>query len=639
MLGLAVLGAMVRLAWLGDDAYITLRTVENALAGHGPVWNAGERVQTFTHPLWFGLLLAVRWLTGGHYMGTLVLSIACSAIGVVLLALLARRPLAIAAVLVGLLSSRAFLDYTTSGLETPLAIVLLAALALVDDRAAPGQPRLLAVGLLAALLGVTRLDLLLLAGPVLLVHLRLRGVPTQAARLLLALAPLLLWSLFATFYYGSPFPITAWAKAFGPGLPAGELGAQGLCYVEYSLRRDPATLAVIAAGVLAGLCAGRLRGRMLALGVLLSCAYVVRVGGDFMAGRFFVPPFVVAVALLARALRDAGAWPQLAFAGAAAALAFLPGRPAFLTAPAADEALPPEHGIQDERRFWAPFHGLLSPHRAELVPGRFSTALRRQGRQRPIVLGVGAAGAIPFEAGDLFHFVDPWLCDPLLMRLPVAEPGQWRIGHFTRAWPEGYAASIASGENRLRHPGLASFYDPLRLVLRANLLAPERWRALAELLTGARDAGLLAYIADDYRTPPRPTMPWQTLPSPAPEGAFWFDEPATVLPGRGGVRVALPELRTAGSLHATVAPFARYRFTFFAGDRAVGSAELSAVVDPGLPPPGDDGDMLGYLRGLVGFRRWTVPLPAGLPAFDAIEVDTLQEPWTVPALGGLEIAP
>lgn len=637
MLAFAVLAAMVRLAWLGDDAYITLRTVENVLAGHGPVWNPGERVQTFTHPLWFGLLLAARWLTGGHYMGTVVLSIACSAIGVVLLALLARRPLAIAAVLAGLLSSRAFLDYTTSGLETPLAIALLAGLALVDDRAAPGRPRLFAIGLLAALLGATRLDLLLLAGPVLLAHLRLRGVPAQAGRLLLALAPLLLWSLFATFYYGSPFPITAWAKAFGPGLPASELGAQGLCYVEYTLRRDPATLAVIAAGVLAGLCTGRLRGRMLALGVLLSCAYVVRVGGDFMAGRFFVPPFVVAVALLARALRAAGPWRQLACAGGAVALAFLPGRPAFLTAPAADKALPPEHGIQDERRFWAASLGLWSPQRVEPVPGRFSAALRRQGRQRPIVLGVGAAGAIPFEAGDLFHFVDPWLCDPLLMRLPVADPAQWRIGHFTRAWPEGYAASVASGTNRLQHEGLGRFYDSLRLVLRAPLLAPQRWRALASLLTGAADAGRLAYVATDYRAPPRGSLPLSALQPPLPEGVFWFDEPSAALPGRGGLRVTLPGLRTTVSLHATVSPFVRYRFTFRAAGRDVGSAELLAYIDPGLPPPGSDGDMLGYLRGLVGFRRWPVSLPAGLPAFDAIDVDTVQDPWTVPALGGIEL--
>lgn len=32
-------GVALRCAWLGDDAYITLRTVENAVAGDGLRWN------------------------------------------------------------------------------------------------------------------------------------------------------------------------------------------------------------------------------------------------------------------------------------------------------------------------------------------------------------------------------------------------------------------------------------------------------------------------------------------------------------------------------------------------------------------------------------------------------------------------
>ena len=46
-LGLALAAMVVRLAWLSDDAYITLRCVENLMRGHGPVWNVGERVQAY----------------------------------------------------------------------------------------------------------------------------------------------------------------------------------------------------------------------------------------------------------------------------------------------------------------------------------------------------------------------------------------------------------------------------------------------------------------------------------------------------------------------------------------------------------------------------------------------------------------
>ena len=53
-----LLAVAVRVAWLGDDAYITLRTVENWCSGLGLRWNLVDRVQTFTHPLWMLLLAA-----------------------------------------------------------------------------------------------------------------------------------------------------------------------------------------------------------------------------------------------------------------------------------------------------------------------------------------------------------------------------------------------------------------------------------------------------------------------------------------------------------------------------------------------------------------------------------------------------
>ena len=49
---------VVLTAWLGDDCYFTLRSVDNLLHGHGAVWNVGERVQAYTHPLWMLVLTA-----------------------------------------------------------------------------------------------------------------------------------------------------------------------------------------------------------------------------------------------------------------------------------------------------------------------------------------------------------------------------------------------------------------------------------------------------------------------------------------------------------------------------------------------------------------------------------------------------
>ncbi len=44
-------GTVLLNAWVCDDAYVTMRTVEAFLWGDGLVWNPGERVQASTHPL------------------------------------------------------------------------------------------------------------------------------------------------------------------------------------------------------------------------------------------------------------------------------------------------------------------------------------------------------------------------------------------------------------------------------------------------------------------------------------------------------------------------------------------------------------------------------------------------------------
>jgi hypothetical protein len=54
-------------AWMADDAFITLRTVDNFVAGHGLTWNVQERVQAYTHPLWMFLLSLLYVFTREPY--------------------------------------------------------------------------------------------------------------------------------------------------------------------------------------------------------------------------------------------------------------------------------------------------------------------------------------------------------------------------------------------------------------------------------------------------------------------------------------------------------------------------------------------------------------------------------------------
>src|SRR5689334_3670413 len=66
--------AFLRTAWVSEDAFITFRTLDNALHGFGLTWNPGERVQTYTHPLWLGLLLPTVAIFSDPYYVALALS-------------------------------------------------------------------------------------------------------------------------------------------------------------------------------------------------------------------------------------------------------------------------------------------------------------------------------------------------------------------------------------------------------------------------------------------------------------------------------------------------------------------------------------------------------------------------------------
>ena len=41
---------LINTAWIGDDAYISFRTIDNFTNGYGLTWNLNERLQTFTDP-------------------------------------------------------------------------------------------------------------------------------------------------------------------------------------------------------------------------------------------------------------------------------------------------------------------------------------------------------------------------------------------------------------------------------------------------------------------------------------------------------------------------------------------------------------------------------------------------------------
>lgn len=501
---------VVRSAWVGDDSYFTWRTIDNWVEGHGLTWNVGVRVQAFTHPLWMLVLTPFYLIIGDAYIATLVASFACTAAFVGLMFGYHRGSLpAVALAMVVLVSSKAFNDYSTSGLENPLTHALLALFFAIAWVERGGRAPLGWLSFIAALLILNRFDLSLIVLPTLLLlyvrQARRDGVGRSTGRALLGGLPLALWLLFATWYYGSPFPNTAYAK-LSTGVDRGDLYVQGVMYVADSLSRDPVTLMIIG---FTALCVVRARDwRLLPalIGGGLYLAYTVRIGGDFMSGRFFTPVLALAALILARQR-----WSPIAAAAPAGLVLIIGLTP--VGAPLAadgnygsDRALREDfkhRGIADERAAYYPYSGLLALRRTEPWP-RHSWA--QTGRDVRDALNAGDGPKMPlvrrssgfygFFAGPEALIIDiEALSDPLLARLPLDPEKEWRIGHFRRHVPAGYRESLRDGENRIRDEDLARYYDALHTITRGDLYSARRLRVIAGMLTGRYDEHLARYAA------------------------------------------------------------------------------------------------------------------------------------------------
>ena len=627
---LLLLAIAVRFAWLGDDAYITLRSVENLVSGNGLRWNAAERVWINTHALWTLLLAGGRWLTGEVYFATLGISLLLSTLGTVLVLRRATTGLPLLAVTVVLASTRAFGEYATSGLETPLTYLMLVLFcATVQCGDLTGRQRYLRAVLLCALTTCTRLDLGLLCAPAVLSTLRGVGLGACLRLGLLASAPLVAWLAFAVIYFGFPFPVVASAKAFGGGIPAMEFAQQGLRYLQFAATDDPVLVATIAVGLTIGLLQARTR--WLALGALLYLGYVVKVGGDFMAGRFCLPSFVIAIVILAQWLSQRGARTAVVVVVVALALLGCRGLPQWVRGPASDTRptltdIERNHGIVDERRLHYHALGLLAASRDIPQVGAMELMAFPNGRTTPWFLLNGAVGTAGYQMGTRGHIVDPILCDPLLARLPARDPKRWSIGHILRRIPEGYYETLATGENRLLHAGLRQYYDALRSLTRAPVFDRERLGYLVRMARGEFDAGFREFLATDYYHPPRVSMALEALPPPLPIGGYWFDEPRVRLVYDGGLSIGCggqSHRATSVRLQALGAAFFKYRVRFLDDGPVVGEAF-------GVPQPSSA--TVSPLQVAAGLHEQLVTVPPGIQ-FDTLWIDMVETPATHLATG------
>jgi arabinofuranosyltransferase len=401
--------------WIADDGLIVLRTVRNLLAGNGPVFNAGERVESNTSTAWT-YLVYLGSLVGGplrlEYVA-LALALALSVAGVVMVmlgsarlwapSLRGRRTLVLPAGALVYIAVPPARDFATSGLENGLVTAWLGGLwwmmvAWGQRRGSGGPVFTAALAFVAGLSVLVRPELALIGGLALVMMLVAES--SWARRGLIVAAGGLLpvaYQIFRMGYYGLLVPQTALAKD-----ASGSKWDQGAVYLRnftnpYALW-IPTVLLIALGAVLVAERLGtgarddapgdgrRHRTRLTAmvqspaavvafmvLSGLVQGLYWIRQGGDFMHGRVLLAPLFCVLAPIAvvPVMAPDGGWLHrerdkghllgavaaalwLALAGWAVWAASSPGM-------GRDATRVTYTGIVDERRFYSQATGHAHP--------------------------------------------------------------------------------------------------------------------------------------------------------------------------------------------------------------------------------------------------------------------------------------
>ena len=226
--------------WIADDGLIVLRTVRNLVAGNGPVFNAGERVESNTSTLWTYLIYGTHEVVGyrlelvslGLALTLSMLAVACAMLGARVMYRGTRRapaggPMLLLpfGVLVYVMLPPAR-DFASSGLETGLVICWIGVMWLGlqlwarsphrEGRLGLPAPGTAAIAFIAGLGPLVRPEMALAAA----VFLAMMAASRQSWRhlgwlVVIAGTVPVVYQLWRMSYYALPYPLTAVAKDAG----------------------------------------------------------------------------------------------------------------------------------------------------------------------------------------------------------------------------------------------------------------------------------------------------------------------------------------------------------------------------------------------------------------------------------------
>ena len=475
------------MTWIGDDSQITIRQIWNFINGNGITFNFDERVQAFTHPIWFLVLSSFVTITGEVFNTVIIISITLSVFSILLLLKLELNQNinenTILSPLFLLLFSWAFCDYTTSGLENPLSFFLISILLYLIYRKIYLKYIRFTFSILA-LLVLNRMDYIVLFAPIALVFLfETKSIRTILHGIWPGLLILGVWFSFATFYFGAPLPNTYYAKLNNDFSILDSI-RHGFNYI-FALKFDLSTVVIVLSGIIVPIFYKNTKLIALSIGQILYICYIIWSGGDFMQGRFFSILVLLSIGTIILAFKDMSQFSKtfqnsyLVFTILVCISVGFFLRYPFFSSPD-DTPRTPYLYVGDERGGNFRMNGLFSSERnswieiADLpdeIPETYHTTC-------------GLLGGLSLSDTSYYLIDSCALSDPFLSRIAPIHRKNSVPGHYYRKIPTNYGEYLIGNLEKLPDKKLNDLLNDISTIVRGDLISTDRFLAIYRLNTG-----------------------------------------------------------------------------------------------------------------------------------------------------------
>ena len=507
-------GVITMLAWQSDDSYHAYIMAKNLVDGNGFVYNVGQRATATTCPLFTLVVAAGYFIIRDMFFVSLLINIVFSVLAFKILAWdFCRTKRQLMFCLVILLGSVSFVSYTTSGLENSMLFFLGACfMKEYFGYERYNTKHMFIIAILISLIAMTRMDAVLIFAPMAVyVYLFKRDTVSfkKAVGLgILGLLPFVLWMLFSTFYFGFPFPNTAYAK-LGTDIALRDYIVRGIRYYLNAVVCDPIVLIVPLFALVAAVSVKKAQYAFCMAGPFIYGLYLLYVGGDFMMGRHFTVPFFISLICYTdiknREYSDLGRGASFHrhFVGVVVAALIFSCTSRVIT----DQFLFGRtfgSPISDERAGYFTTSSLFNNVISLIRTGDLCIRdtwneegvedLRENGMSGGILESV--PGITKYYNNDLYLNDLYALGDPYLAHLPAVKEEGWRIGHMWRQAPLGYMNLVRYGwdSGAIQNEDARQYYEIIDEITRGDLFDKDRIMKVININLGKYD-----YLVEGYK--------------------------------------------------------------------------------------------------------------------------------------------